>query len=691
MTLLLACRPENDLFRVLVQNGAPCLRCDTPAQAIAQASPSSGVLLLADDYPEQMLAVDAVLLETAVAKALRLYIEYPRALPDIPASDAQEIAWERAVVTSAAFAPTVPEGRILMMHGCRFLPVPARPAHIALARVAGFETAVYGLPANNYPILFEQSPTLLVATTKLSQFVTARFAPTACWRSIWGWILQWADASSIPPLQWTPTVHPSYGPDAPLPPDAEAQACRRGMQWFHDARMFIDASWQPEAERRIHAFPDGTGRGPDASWPCGNGRHGVLEGVSSGIHADGTQDVRYFLRNDCNGETAMAMACSGTLMGSAEDRAIAANLGDFLYLTSNLARNHRTAPDSPLHGLLPFSADDLYGFSYYGDDTANSTLGMLATAGLLDDGRWNEAILRTLLANLRTTGPQGFRGNRLEEQQLLEKGWRYFWETPRTNYRPHYESWLWACYLRAWEVTGFRPFLDRACTAIRLTMAAYPDQWRWANGMQQERARMLLPLAWLVRIDDTAEHRAWLRCMAGELLSRQDACGAIREELGIPEMGSYNPPSSNEAYGVDEAPLIQQNGDPLCDLLYTMNFALVGLHEATVATGDAYYADAEDRLARFLCRIQVRAEQHPELDGAWFRAFDYRDWEYWASNSDMSWGAWCVETGWTQAWIAAMLALRLRGLSLWEITGKARLADHLQPLVSQMLPEEMVR
>jgi hypothetical protein len=30
--------------------------------------------------------------------------------------------------------------------------------------------------------------------------------------------------------------------------------------------------------------------------------------------------------------------------------------------------------------------------------------------------------------------------------------------------------------------------------------------------------------------------------------------------------------------------------------------------------------------------VQVRSEGRPELDGAWFRAFDFKRWEYWASN-----------------------------------------------------------
>jgi len=43
---------------------------------------------------------------------------------------------------------------------------------------------------------------------------------------------------------------------------------------------------------------------------------------------------------------------------------------------------------------------------------------------LLNESRWDESLLRCLLANLRTTGPQGFRSNRLTESVLQEKGWQ---------------------------------------------------------------------------------------------------------------------------------------------------------------------------------------------------------------------------------------------------------------------------
>ena len=43
-------------------------------------------------------------------------------------------------------------------------------------------------------------------------------------------------------------------------------------------------------------------------------------------------------------------------------------------------------------------------------------------------------------------------------------------------------------------------------------------------------------------------------------------------------------------------------------------------------------------LSDYLVRIQVASASHPELAGAWFRAFDYEKWEFWASDGDWGYG-----------------------------------------------------
>ncbi|HZT31312.1 MAG TPA: hypothetical protein VFA33_15590 [Bryobacteraceae bacterium] len=693
--LTFGCAPENDLYQALTHAGASFPRYPSAAEAVTQAPERSGVLILADAYPQQTTPLAPELFAQAARKNLRLFVEYPSFLPGLAVGAPRGVHWERAVVASEVFAPALARLRILAIHDCRFVPVEVAAADLVVARVAGFDTAVYGLPREGvWPILFEHpKDSLLVATTKLSQFITARYAPAGAWGPIWNRVLVWlSPRETPPPLEWVPAVRPSYGPAAPLPAAPERAAFERGAAWYIRSRMLIHPSWEAKLAQAA-AYPDRVGPAPARDLPAGDGSRGLLEGFNARIHYDGSQPVRWWLRNDCMAESSLALALSGTIQKLPERRRIAANLNDFIYFTSPLAQGSRNDPKCPSYGLVGWNTAPKYykdqdGFGvYYGDDNARAMLGTMGAAALVPSDRWDEPLLRCLLANLRTTGKLGFRGSRLDEAPLQKNGWRYYHEREITHYAPHYEAYPWACFLWAYHQTGHAPFRDLSKNAIRMTMDAYPDRWHWTNGIQQERARMLLPLAWLVRVEDTAEHRGWLERMVREILAFQDSSGAIREELGVAGKGDYGPPKSNEAYGTNEATLIQANGDPLCDLLYTTNFAFLGLHEAAAATGERLYLDASDRLARFLCRIQVRSEVHPELDGSWFRAFEFRRWEYWASNADAGWGAWSIESGWTQSWVTTVLGLRHLRTSLWQMTAASKIRRHLDQLLPVLFPD----
>lgn len=675
--LTFCCEPDNDLYQVL---GAPSSWFSTPTEAIAKAPAGGAVLVLAAGYPKHTTPVDSGSLQLAAQRGLRLYLEYPAALPGLEVGAPQTTRWERGVVASDWFGPDLPPLRILALHGCHYVPAAAPEPHLVVARVAGFDRAVYGLPDQAPPILFElPGRDLLVATTKLSQFVTARYAPTADWRLLWQRILGWLTRDQSPgDLQWTPTVRPAYGPNEPLPDGAEARAARRGADWFRQSGLLATESLARELAAGITVAPR----------LLGDGSHGIREGIGSGIRWDGSQEVLGTKRSDCNGESAMALAFQSARQGDRRSAQIAANILDYWYNRSIAQKGVRADPNHPCFGLVAWGISDwLWEKAYYGDDNARLLLGTIAAGSLLKTDRWDDATLRCLLANLRTTGRHGFRADRIDIENLEANGWRQYYEAATVSYAPHYQAYLWACYLWAYRATGYELFLDRAKKAIAMTMAAYPDHWRWTNGIAQERARMLLPLAWLVRLQDTPEHRRWLRRMATDLLALQQPCGAIREQLGKAGLGAYGPPPSNEAYGTNEATLMQEDGDPVCDLLYTTNFAFIGLHEAAAATHEPLYAEAEDKLADFLCRIQVRSESHPELDGGRFRGFDFRRWEYWGSSADAGWGVWCIESGWTQGWIASVFALREMGTSFWALTADHDLRERLKTLQPLFFPD----
>jgi hypothetical protein len=659
---------NNDLLVALQAGGNHVVRATSPAEAIRQAPASSAVLLLADEYPAHRLAVSAADFDAATQKHLSLFVEFPQAVPGVEFGKEQKTVWERAVIVSDAFGSTLPRGRILTINDCHYLACPGGEPLMSVARVAGFDTAVYGVPQNASPVLVEfPQRRLLVATTKLSDFVTGRYAPTADWTTVWSTILhKLAPDRPVPKLKWEPTVHPALTRDAPLPGDAERQTFTRAAHWFADARLLITPDRLTEIRE---AVPHDGLLYPPATQPANaDGSLGILEGYASTILYDGNQLQRSAVRSDCNAESAMVLALDAKLNGSDRSRAIARNLLRFVYETSGLHGGVRGDPKHPAFGLIAWGAvSPAWERATYGDDDARVILATLLASASLDTADWDEHVLRSLLANLRTTGAQGFRGDRIDMPELEAKGWRAYHDAAPVNFSPHFESYLWACNLWAYRQTGERVFLDRTKNAIAQTMAAYAKrQWRWNdNG---ERSRMLLCLSWLIRLEDTPEHREWLHEVAHDLLAFQDPCGAIPDRLGGTGGGHYHIPLSNEAYGTSETPLIQTNSDKVSDQLYTNGFTLLGLHEAVAATGDDSLRTAEDRIADYLCRIQVRSTKVPYLDGTWFRAFDYGRWDYWASSADLGWGAWSAEAGWGQAWTAAALALRVQNTTYWDAT-----------------------
>ena len=304
----------------------------------------------------------------------------------------------------------------------------------------------------------------------------------------------------------------------------------------------------------------------------------------------------------------------------------------------------------------------------------------------MENNTWNVQILELILANFRTSGKNGFRGGALNGKDIDEKTWQTLMEGEFENIAPHYESWLWATYLWLYDKTGYGSLLVKAKKAIEITMTNYPKNWKWTNGIQQERARMILPLAWLVRVEDTKQHRGWLNTICDDLLKNQVEVGALREELGEGSKGRYGAPKSNSSYGHAEAPVIHSNGEPIADMLYTSNFAFFALNEAAEATQNPRYIEAVDKLAEFIVRIHSTSSGRADLDGCWFRAFDYENWEYYGSNADHGWGAWGTLTGWTQSFITTTLALKLKKTSYWDITKDSGIGNRIDVVWSEMLP-----
>jgi hypothetical protein len=673
--IVLSCSPGNDLYRAL--SLAP--RFSTPDEAIHHARPGTGVLLLADGYPETAISFPENLITQARKKRLRVYAEY--ASPEKPLVADRE----RAVVASSFFGDALPPMSILSLHSCRYLPLSGGKTHLTLAKVAGFNKAVYGLPPQTFPLLVErESDKILLASTQLSRFVTSRYGPSAAWTIVWRQILRWllADQQDVE-IRPAPSIRPAFSASSPLPADAEKNAVSQAVQWYFNARLFIHPSWAHKLEE-ASVFEDRVGPAPTRDMPVGDGTLGLLEGHSSKILLDGSQPARWWIRADCVGETAMVLAL-------ANRPRIAANLIDFL-LQSKMATGSRLDPANVAYGLLGWNEATRYfkdedGYDvYYGDDNARCLLGVLTASAITRETRWQRRVWLAILADFRLVGTMGHQKSRYDQSFLAKDGWQHYHNSPIILNDMNYQAYPWAMFLWAFAKTGYQPFLERCEKGIRLSAEAYPNQWRWSNSITSQQARFLLPLAWLIRVKDTPEARSWLRKVAEDLLSHQQESGAIAEWTGPRGTGIQVPPTSNEKYGAGEGTLIQQDGDPATDLLYTMNFAFIGLHEAHAATGELFYKEAADRIARFLVRVQVHSEIHPQFHGAWYRAFDFKIWDYWASNSDSGWGAWCTEAGWSQSWISTVLSLRLLNRSLWDVLHAVPDYKEFGDLCRQMFP-----
>ena len=656
--MLFVCGEDHELLHAVRRSYPNVRRFDRLEDALSDAVDGEALLCLSESYPLPALDVPEAALEACRKKGLRAYFEYPRSFPGTAWSAPSPTEWERAVVSSGFFSPGVERDTILSLSGCWYLRdegawTQDKEVHVVVARVAGYDKAEFGIPRTAAPILVElPDPKALVATSCLSNFAAGRYAPLTLWKEIWRAILGWLTGAEFPAIDVAPAVRTQAGPDDPLSEGFEEEAFRRSISWFVDHALF-------SRDRR----------------------KGAIEGYQSEIDHRGRQEKRVVVRADCVAESAMTLAFAARRSGAPDLRRLAARILDYLWDEKD-ADFVQGNPHDPAYGLVNWYER---GEVFYGDDNARVILASLTAARLLGDERWDERILRCALANLRTTGTLGFRRNRINRAHFLghDEGWRRFRNEEWVYYGPHYQCYLWASFLWLHGLTGHDVFIERTLTAVRMTMEAYP-RWKWTNGITQEIARMILPLAFLVRIDPDPLYRSWLDRLTGDLLAQMEPCGAIREKLGDPEYGVYRAPASNEEYGTTEAPVIQRNGDPATDLLYTMNFAFLGLHEAAAATGDPALRSAVDRMAEFFCRIQVRSERHPYLDGAWMRSFDFRYWEYWGSSADAGWGPWCVESGWTNSWIASVLAMRLLGDTLFNLDLSERMRRLLPELLQEM-------
>lgn len=680
----------NDLYILLKKQDVKLYKASSLDDAIKAASKNDVLIFTSDGYPRERLSLNDKFYKSLKTKNIKAYIEFPSYVEGVALKDSiLQGNLERGVVTSTVFQNLQPLS-ILGINDSYVVQADVKNPLIILAKVAGLNKAEYGIDdVVKHPLLFKNGNNL-IATTKLTNFATGRYGPNDAWKSVWNYIIR--DLSGDPDFElkgWLSYVNPMYDKSDKLPDFAKATAVRKGVDWFDNAKLFVHPSWE-----KMFLDYQGKGEAPfgpsvDQKLPSGDGKLGILEGHASKVYYNGKQQYRYWMRADVQGEAAFALAAAGNFLKTDEYNQKAINVIDYVFKGSNLRAEERNDKNSPSYGLMGWSVTHPY--VYYGDDNARALLGMIGASAFLKTDQWDKEIAEGILANFRTTGSKGFRGERQEDKDLKQNGWKHYWDRDIEHFAPHFESWTWASYLWLYDKTGYQPLLDKTKKGVKSMMEAYPEKWVWTNGIQQERARMLLVLSWLVRIENTEEHRSWLDQMVSTILSNQDASGGILEWLGAGDKGRFGKTNSNAEYGLHEAPLIFTNGDPIADMLYTTNFAYFGLNEAYHATGNAKYKAALDKMSEFLIRIQVNSDKYKDLDGAWFRGFEFDKWEYWASNADAGWGAWGTLSGWTQSWIVATEVLTGQNKSFWDLTKTSQVNKYVPETLELMFGSDITK
>lgn len=385
-----------------------------------------------------------------------------------------------------------------------------------------------------------------------------------------------------------------------------------------------------------------------------NGTAGVKEGASGTVHPDGRQEVLSQVRNDCSGEAGMLYSMHHLLTGDPRSLATSDNLHDFCM------RGFQVRDGGPFHGMMRWSEA---GWPVcYQDDAARVLIPILLKNLYGHRGYQLTNCVEALQFLVRTTGTDGTRVPRTDMNLLPPEKLAALRTVPGGCPSAHYNAfYLGALALCAKVIRGMGrdarwagAFADvaveTAAKGLGTIMAAYPNTRREMSETE-ELCRLVAPLAWLCWATGDATHRSWLDRVVADLERFRHPSGGYAEW----DTGTTATCARNEN---GECALLANNGDPVADLLYSLNWLPIGFLQAWFVTGEPHFLRRWEGIARFMASAQIESRD-PLLDGGWARALDMERWEVFAVPFDVGWGPWAIESGWTVAEIASGLAMGL--------------------------------
>lgn len=461
---------------------------------------------------------------------------------------------------------------------------------------------------------FDNPQNLLICSFRISNFIRARFSPVDRWKRLVQYLLHWLTEVEIN-IEDIPSYYhvKPYRAEENLEERVE-ESIQKAMDWYKNINILID-----------------------------EGRGGVLEGLATEIYPDGTQRLLTDVRADCTGEVSMAYFMN--YLRTKEE--------SYLRTSDQLAKacfDLFQIKDHPyLKGMMRWTNIG-WGICYQ-DDVARAIIPELLKVFYTGTREHLDDCVNALHFLVKTTGTDGTRVFRTDNIDLSPEKIEKLGSTPGNHPSTHYNGFYLAALLLTYKLTGITEFREVGIKGLETIMSVYPNTIR-EHSETQELCRLILPLSWLYWITKEEKHKGYLYQVVEDLQKYKHSTGAYIE------WDSGYQATRNGDNRDEESSLLSENGDPVVDLLYSLNWLPMSFMQAYFVTKDPYFITLWEEISSFMISCQIHSEDK-KIHGAWARAFDVEKMEVYGLSKDLGWGPWAIESGWTMGEITAGLTMGL--------------------------------
>ena len=478
--------------------------------------------------------------------------------------------------------------------------------------------------------LWIENDNLMICTFRLCNFIKACFSPKKSWRALVEYILKWMlgfdISSNVVEDEYT---HELYNDALPFEEQA-SEVLKRCVDWVEASELLID-----------------------------NGKNGMREGYRSEIMPDGKRTMQIPIRDDCMGEISMLLGMDYMLTENKRSLEISDNLIDFIFREMQIK-------SGLFKGMIRWS-DEAYTVAYT-HDTGRAIFGELLKNLYLGRSRYMDEIRLALDFLIETSGSDGARKRRtditnLNEEKIRELHSKPYLKFPTPNSDPNldcggHDLYSLATMLLFYKITGEEKYLhwgklgfETNKRLIKYNLFDTPN--KFITGFL---ASIIMPLAICYHITQSDEDKELLYTAAKELENyRHHSGGYVEWYKGA---GDAPPPVIG-----GEGSILTQNGIPIVDNLYTVNWLSVGFVQAYLVTGDEYFMDLWRDIVKYYKNTQI-VSKNPQINGAWARGNDRELGEIYGIPNDIGWGPWSIESGWSMGQIGAGIAMGLKAKEL---------------------------